>query len=163
MLERFTEGARQVLVLATEEARSRRHETVGPEHLLMGILQAGGDFTVHSLAQLGVSPDTLRAEAERVLGETPGSATRVEPAFSPELKALLAVVLTVKRRRSVDPDLLLLALLTDEHSAVRGILQATGADLAKARWLPVQMSVLRSPVTEEEVSFVATSRWRVRP
>jgi hypothetical protein len=30
MLERFTERARRVLVLATEEARSRRHETVGP-------------------------------------------------------------------------------------------------------------------------------------
>jgi len=145
MLERFTDRARRVLVLATEEARSRRHETVGPEHLLMGILQAGGDFAVHSLAQLGASPETLRAEAERVLGETPGSA-----------------VLTVKRRRTVDPDLLLLALLTDEHSAIRGILHATGADLAKARWLPVRMSVLRKPVTEEEVSFVATSRWRVR-
>jgi ATP-dependent Clp protease ATP-binding subunit ClpC len=162
MLERFTERARRVLVLATEEARSRRHETVGPEHLLMGILQAGGDFTVHYLAQLGVSPDTLRAEAERVLGETPGSATGGEPTFSPELKAVLEVVLTVKRQRTVDPDLLLLALLTDEHSAISGILHATGADLVKARWLPVRMSVLRKPVTEEEVSFLATSRWRVR-
>jgi ATP-dependent Clp protease ATP-binding subunit ClpC len=162
MLERFTERARRVLVLATEEARSRRHETVGPEHLLMGILQAGGDFAVHSLEQLGVSPETLRAEAERVLGETPGSTTGGEPVFSPELKAILEVVLTVKRRRSVDPDLLLLALLADEHSAISGILRATGADLAKARWLPVQMSVLRTPVTDEEVSFVATSRWRVR-
>jgi ATP-dependent Clp protease ATP-binding subunit ClpA len=163
MLDRFTEPARRVLVLATEEARSRRHETIRPEHLLMGILQGGGDFTVHSLAQLGVRPETLRAEAERVLGEMPGSATGGEPAFSPELKAVLEVVLTVKRQRTVDPDLLLLALLTDEHSAVTGILQATGADLAKARWLPVRMSVLRKPVTEEEVSFVATSRWRVRP
>ena len=163
MLERFTEGARQVLVLATEEARSRRHETVDPEHLLLGVLQAGGDFAVHSLKQLGVSPETLRAEAERVLGETPGSATGGEPAFSPELKAVLEVVLTVKRQRTVDPDLLLLALLTDEHSAISGILHATGADLAKARWLPVRMSVLRKPVTEEEVSFVATSRWRIRP
>jgi ATP-dependent Clp protease ATP-binding subunit ClpC len=162
MLERFTDRARRVLVLATEEARSRRHETVGLEHLLMGILQDGGDFAVHSLAQLGVSPETLRAEAERVLGETPGSATGGEPTFSPELKAVLEVVLTAKRRRTVDPDLLLLALLTDEHSAISGILRATGVDLAKARWLPVRMSVLRKPVTEEEVSFVATSRWRVR-
>jgi ATP-dependent Clp protease ATP-binding subunit ClpC len=162
MLERFTERARRVLVLATEEARSRRHETVGLEHLLSGILQVGGDFTVHSLEQLGVSPETLRVEAERVLGETPGSATPGEPTFSPELKAVLELVLTVKRRRTVDPDLLLLALLADEHSAISGILGATGADLAKARWLPVRMSVLRKPVTEEEVSFVATSRWRVR-
>ena len=161
MLERFTEGARQVLVRATEEARSRRHETVGPEHLLMGLLQAGGDFTVHSLAQLGVSPVTLRAQAERFLVEIPRSPTGGEPIFSPELKGLLEVVLTLKRQRTVDPALLLLALLTDEHSAVRGILQATGADLAKAQWLPVRMSVLRKPVTEQEVSIVATSGWRI--
>ena len=112
MLERFTEPARRVLVLATEEARSRRHETVGPEHLLMGILRTGGHFIAHSLKQLGVSPETLRAEAERVLGETPRSATGGEPAFSPKLKAVLEVVLTLKRKRTVDPDLLLLALLT---------------------------------------------------
>jgi hypothetical protein len=27
----------------------------------------------------------------------------------------------------------------------------------------VRMSVLRKPVTEEEVRLIATSRWRVRP
>jgi ATP-dependent Clp protease ATP-binding subunit ClpC len=80
MLERFTERARRVLILATEEARIRRHETVGHEHLLMGILRdGGGDFAVHSLEQLGVSPETLRAEVERVLSETPGSATGANP------------------------------------------------------------------------------------
>jgi ATP-dependent Clp protease ATP-binding subunit ClpC len=163
MLERFTERARRVVVLATEEARSRRHEAVGPEHLLMGILQVGGDFTVHSLQQLGVSPETVRAEVERVLSETPGSATGGDPTFSPELKAVLEGVLTVKRRRTVDPDLLLLALLADEHSVISEILHATGGDRAKARWLPVRMmSVLRKPVTEEEVHLIATSRWRVR-
>jgi ATP-dependent Clp protease ATP-binding subunit ClpA len=129
----------------------------------MGILQVGGDFTVHSLQQLGVSPETVRAEVERVLSETPGSATGGDPTFSPELKAVLEGVLTVKRRRTVDPDLLLLALLADEHSAISEILHATGGDRAKARWLPVRMmSVLRKPVTEEEVHLIATSRWRVR-
>ena len=34
MVNRFTERARRVMVLATEEARSRRHEAVGPEHVL---------------------------------------------------------------------------------------------------------------------------------
>src|SRR4029450_13225506 len=105
MLERFTERARRVVVLAPEEAGSRRHEAVGPEHLLMGILQVGGDFAVHSLEQLGVSPETVRAEVERGLSETPGVATGGEPTFSPELKAVLAVRLTVKRRRTGDPDL----------------------------------------------------------
>jgi len=161
MLERFTERARRVLVLATEEARSRRHETVGPEHLLMGILRDGGSSAV--LMLLHVSPERLRAQVERVLSETPGSATGSDPAFSSELKAVLEGALTVKRQSIVDPDLLLLALLADEHSAISGILHATGADLTKARWLAVRMSVLRKPFTEEEVSFVAASRWRVRP
>jgi ATP-dependent Clp protease ATP-binding subunit ClpC len=162
MLERFTERARRVVVLATEEARSRRHETVGPEHLLMGILRDGGDFVVHSLEQLGVSPETLRAEVERVLSETPGSATGGDPTFSPELKAVLTDTLTVKRTRTVDTNLLLLALLRGDHSAISGILQAGGADLAKARVLTTLVSTFQKPVTEEEVHLIATSRWRVR-
>jgi ATP-dependent Clp protease ATP-binding subunit ClpC len=153
-----------VLILATEEARIRRHETVGHEHLLMGILRdGGGDFAVHSLEQLGVSPETLRAEVERVLSETPGSATGANPTFSPELKAVLTDTLTVKRTRTVDTNLLLLALLKGDHSAISGILQAGGADLAKARVLTRLVSTFQKPVTEEDVHLIATSRWRVRP
>ena len=155
MLNRFTERARRVVVLATNEARSRSHDAVGPEHLLMGILRDGGSSAVHMLEQLHVSPETLRAEVERVLSETPGSATGGDPTFSPELKAVLEVALSVKRRLTVDTDLLLLALV-EEHSPISAILRAAGAD----RRL-VLASGFRKPVTEEEVSFVATSRWRV--
>jgi ATP-dependent Clp protease ATP-binding subunit ClpC len=160
MLERFTERARRAVVLATKEARSRRHETVGPEHLLMGILRLGGD-PVHALEQLHVSSETVRAEVERVFGATPESATGGDPTFSPELKAVLEVALSVKRTRTVTADLLLLALM-DEHPGISGILQAAGADLAKARKLTMLVSAFQKPVTEEEVSFITTSRWRVR-
>jgi ATP-dependent Clp protease ATP-binding subunit ClpC len=155
MLERFTERARRVVVLATDEARSRRHEAVGPEHLLLGILQVGGS-AVHALEQLHVSPETLRAEVERVLSEIPESVAGGDPSFSPELKAVLEVALSVKRRLTVDTNLLLLAL-AEEHSPISAILRAAGAD----RRL-LLTSGFRKPVTEEEVSFVATSRWRVR-
>jgi ATP-dependent Clp protease ATP-binding subunit ClpC len=161
MLERFTERARQAVVLAIEEARSRRHEAVGREHLLLGILRVGGNFVVHSLEQLGVSPETVRAEVDRVLNETPGSATGDEPVFSPQLKAVLEGVLSVKRRLTVDTNLLLLALLADEHTAISEILQAAGANLGKARCLAMLVSTFRKPVTEEEVHLIATSKWRV--
>jgi ATP-dependent Clp protease ATP-binding subunit ClpC len=162
MLERFTERARRAVVLATEEARSRRHEAVGPEHLLLGIVQVDGAFAVHSLEQLGVSPETVRAEVERVLRETPGSATGGEPVFSPELKAVLEGALTVKRTLTVNTGLLLLALLADEHSTISGVLHGAGADLAKARRLAMLVRTFQKPVTEEEVHLIATSRWRVR-
>ena len=67
MLERFTERARRVMVLATEEARSRRHEAVGPEHLLLGILRDDGGLNVKVLERLRISPEALRTQVERVL------------------------------------------------------------------------------------------------
>ena len=39
MFERFTERARQAVVLAQEDARSLRHSHVGTEHLLLGLLR----------------------------------------------------------------------------------------------------------------------------
>ena len=115
-----------------------------------------GGSAVHALEQLHVSPETLRAEVERVLSEIPESVTGGDPSFSPELKAVLEVALSVKRRLAVDTNLLLLAL-AEEHSPISAILRAAGAD----RRL-LLTSGFRKPVTEEEVSFVATSRWRVR-
>jgi ATP-dependent Clp protease ATP-binding subunit ClpC len=142
MLERFTERARRVVVLATEEARNRRHEAVGPEHLLMGILRDGGDSVVYMLAQLHVSPETLRAEVERVLSETPGSATGGDPTFSPELKAVLEIALSVKRTLTVNTDLLLLAL-AEEHSPISAILRVAGADRRSMLILTRKLELLR--------------------
>ena len=38
MFERFTERARQVVVLAQDEARALKHNYIGTEHLLLGLL-----------------------------------------------------------------------------------------------------------------------------
>lgn len=149
MLERFTERARRVIVLATEEARSRRHEAVAPEHLLMGILRDGGSRAAKELEWLRV-----RAEVERVLNETPGSATSGEPAFSPELKTTLEAALELLRRHpgSIGPEHLLLGLLADDGSAASRILRAAGADLdAARRWARLFAGL-----------FIATSKWRVQ-
>ena len=43
MLERFTDEARRVLVLAQEEARTLCHNHIGTEHILLGVIHEGGD------------------------------------------------------------------------------------------------------------------------
>jgi ATP-dependent Clp protease ATP-binding subunit ClpC len=162
MLKRFTERARRAVILAIEEARRRRHSVIGPEHLLLGILQVGGDSGVHMLGQLRVSPETFQAEVEQALSQIPASASADdELVFSPELKAVLEAALGLKRRLTVDPDLLLLALLGEDHPATSRILRAAGADLARARLLTMFVSNFRRPVTAEEVRFIARSRWRL--
>jgi ATP-dependent Clp protease ATP-binding subunit ClpC len=160
MVKRFTERARRVVVLAIAEARSRRHEAVGPEHLLMGVLRDGSSSVVHALEQLHVRPETLRAEVERVLGETPASPTGGDPTFSPELKAVLEVALSLKRQLTVSTDVLLLALV-EEHAPTRAILRACGAD-RRLFLVSGFLRSLRKPVTEDEVSLVARSSWRVQ-
>ena len=42
MFERFTERARQVVVLAQEEARTLKHNYIGTEHILLGSAARGG-------------------------------------------------------------------------------------------------------------------------
>jgi ATP-dependent Clp protease ATP-binding subunit ClpC len=126
MLERFTERARRVVVLATEEARTRRHETVGPEHLLMGLLRDGAGHGVQVLERLRISPETLRTQAERVLNETPASAASGEPRFSVEFKAVLEATVKEQRRHRhnwIGTEHLLLGLL-DARSTISGVLRA---------------------------------------
>jgi ATP-dependent Clp protease ATP-binding subunit ClpC len=41
MFERFTDRARRVVVLTSDEARELRHDYIGPEHLLLGIVLEG--------------------------------------------------------------------------------------------------------------------------
>jgi ATP-dependent Clp protease ATP-binding subunit ClpC len=72
MLELFTERARRVVILASEQARSRQHGVVEPEHLLFGILRDGGGLAAGVLERLGVTPTTVQAEVERLLSEAPG-------------------------------------------------------------------------------------------
>jgi ATP-dependent Clp protease ATP-binding subunit ClpC len=162
MLERFTERARRVIALATEEARSRRHGAVVLEHLLIGILRDDGSFAVHVLEQLQVSPETLQAEIERRLSHLPCLPMNGEPTFSPELKAVLGAVLSAKRELAVGPEHLLLSLLADDGPGTTEILRAAGADLTKLRSFAMLAKRRRTPVTAEEVSFIATSKWRVQ-
>lgn len=60
MFKRFTPAAREVVLIATEEARGLGHAEIAPEHLLLGALRATGPARV-ALAQLGLREGALRA------------------------------------------------------------------------------------------------------
>ena len=95
MFERFTPDAREVVVLAQEEARALRHDAIGSEHLLLSLLRlhtpttavlrrhgldhdavagavaarAGGeDLDGEALRTLGIDLDAVRDVAEATFG-----------------------------------------------------------------------------------------------
>lgn len=64
----FTKEARDVLEASLREALALKHNWIGSEHVLLALLSAGGR-PVELLEKLGVTPDALRAEVDRILSE----------------------------------------------------------------------------------------------
>lgn len=73
MWGRFTETARRVVFHAQEEAQRRGQKSVGPAHLLLGLLREPNSSASRALAKLGVAMAELRvnAESQIVEGEAP--------------------------------------------------------------------------------------------
>ena len=68
MFERFTERARQVVVLAQEEARALKHNYIGTEHLLLGLLREEEGVAARVLDSLQISTEEVRAAVVRIVG-----------------------------------------------------------------------------------------------
>ena len=67
----LTRESKQSLAFALREARALRHNYIGTEHLLLGLLSAAGrnprgEFTPDTLRELGIDPAQAR---QRVLDE----------------------------------------------------------------------------------------------
>jgi hypothetical protein len=66
----FTPRAKKVLELALREAMHLRHDHIGTEHLLLGLLREGEGLAVQLIVSAGVPPDRLR---EAVLSRLAGT------------------------------------------------------------------------------------------
>lgn len=69
MFERFTAGAREVVVLAQDEARGLHCNYLGTEHLLLGLLREQAGVGRQALDRLGVELDDARSDVVRIIGE----------------------------------------------------------------------------------------------
>jgi ATP-dependent Clp protease ATP-binding subunit ClpC len=81
MFERFTEGARLVVVYAQEEALRLEHAEIGTGHILLGLLRERDGIAAQALEELGLTAARVRGRIERqrpvgrVSGQMPISAS----------------------------------------------------------------------------------------
>jgi ATP-dependent Clp protease ATP-binding subunit ClpC len=68
---RFTDQARKVMQLANAAAQRRKHEYIGTEHILLGLIDEGSGVAVHVLGKLGIDPNELAARVTQVLQAGP--------------------------------------------------------------------------------------------
>jgi ATP-dependent Clp protease ATP-binding subunit ClpC len=135
MFERFTESARQVVVLATEEAKLMRHERVGTEHLLVGLARVDDDVVSAVLRAHGLTGEKTRAAVVRLAGVGDASEqghVPFTPAAQDALDATLREALGLGHDR-VQPAHLLLGILRQRDALARRLLSSVGANPTELR------------------------------
>jgi ATP-dependent Clp protease ATP-binding subunit ClpC len=88
VFERFTEQARQVVVLAQEEARGLRHDHIGTEHILLGLLREEAGLAARVLESLDVTLERVRDQVVRIAGFGEQESSDQIP-FTPRAKKVL--------------------------------------------------------------------------
>jgi ATP-dependent Clp protease ATP-binding subunit ClpC len=127
VFERFTENARQVVVLAQDEARTLKHNYIGTEHLLLGLVRQKDTAAQRALASLGITLEQIRSEVGRIVGEGQRPAFGQIP-FTARAKKVLELSLreaVALGHNYIRPEHILLGVVReDEGVAMRILLHA---------------------------------------
>ena len=90
MFERFTPAAVDAIKLAQDEARTFRHNYIGTEHILLGVLRAEEGRGTRVLAALGVSVEGTRERVRQIIGFGERVLSDLAPVpFTPRAKRVL--------------------------------------------------------------------------
>jgi len=135
MFERFTERARQVVVLAQEEARSLKHNYIGTEHLLLGLLREDEGVAARVFEKLDISVEEVRAAVVRIVGSGE-EAPQGQIPFTPRAKKVLELALREALslgHNYIGTEHILLGLIREEEGVATRILVDLDADPDKVR------------------------------
>jgi ATP-dependent Clp protease ATP-binding subunit ClpA len=132
----FTDRVRKVLQLAREEAAKHRHDFVGPEHILLGLLREGSGVAIASLRRLGVEPNAFRDKFEQSL--PPGKHPNVVPELPYSARAKKTLELAMTEARELDHEYigtehLLVGILREQTNVGAQALVASGANIQSVR------------------------------
>jgi ATP-dependent Clp protease ATP-binding subunit ClpA len=141
MFERFTDRARQVVVLAQEEARMLNHNYIGTEHLLLALVREGHGVAAKALESLGISLEAVRQQVEEIIGRGKKAPSGHIP-FTPRAKKVLELSLRESLQLGHDyigTEHILLGLLREGEGVAAQVLVRLGADLNRVREEVVQL------------------------
>jgi ATP-dependent Clp protease ATP-binding subunit ClpC len=142
ILQRFTRSAIQVVHLAREEARRFRGNTVGTEHILLGLIREQEGLAAKVLERMGVSHGRVQNLVRQQLG---GAEMRAIPGagrtWTPRARRTLELALEEARTLNpklglaqyVDTEHLLMGLLREPDSTAMRVLRALSVDIEQMR------------------------------
>jgi len=135
VFERFTERARQVVVIAQSEARALKHNYIGTEHLLLGLLREEEGIAARVLMSFDVTVEEVRAQVARIIGqgdEVVGGRIPFTPRSKKILELSLREALAVGHNY-IGTEHILLGLMREGEGVAVRILLDFGASPAAVR------------------------------
>ncbi len=141
MFNRFTQRAQKVLQLAQEEAIRLKHEAIGTEHILLGLIREGGGIAAKALEAIGVSFETIETGVENLIGT---GSKDVGPIvhYTPRAKKVIELSVDESRKLGhsyIGTEHILLALIREGEGVAARVLNNAGVSLNKARQQVLQL------------------------
>jgi ATP-dependent Clp protease ATP-binding subunit ClpC len=133
--ERWTERARQVVVLAQEEARNLKHGYAGTEHLLLGLLREEEGLAARILESLDITVERTRAQVVKIVGEGRDESAQPIP-FTPRVSKVFDLALREALslgHNYIGTEHILLGLIRENEGIGTRILLYFNADAEKIR------------------------------
>jgi ATP-dependent Clp protease ATP-binding subunit ClpC len=141
MFEKFTDKARRVVVLAQEEAKLLKHNYIGTEHILLGLIHEGEGVAAKALESLGISLESVREQVQEIIGQGQQAPTGHIP-FTPRAKKVLELSLREALQLGhsyIGTEHLLLGLIREGEGVAAQVLTKLGADTNRVRQQVIQL------------------------
>ncbi|MBA2563820.1 MAG: ATP-dependent Clp protease ATP-binding subunit [Gemmatimonadetes bacterium] len=136
MNSNFTDRVRKVLSLAREEATRLRHDYVGTEHILLGLIREGEGVAAAILTNLNVELQPLKERIESRVDRGKSQMTAEEVPYTTRAKKVLEFSVAEARNLKhsyVGTEHLLLGLLREEKGLAAQVLAEMGVSIEMAR------------------------------
>lgn len=139
--DKFTERARKVLSLANDEAAHMKHNYIGTEHILLGLVRENEGVAARILADMGMDLPKTRAAVEFIIGRGERPAQE-EIDLTPRAKRVIELSFDEARRVNhhyIGTEHILLGLIREGDGIGIGVLESLGVDpkVVRARVLDV--------------------------
>ncbi|GEK35479.1 ATP-dependent Clp protease ATP-binding subunit [Kurthia sibirica] len=159
MFNRFTQRAQKVLQLAQEEAIRMKHEAIGTEHILLGLIREGGGIAAKALEAIEVSPEIIEEGIEDLVGV---GTKNVGPIvhYTPRAKKVIELSVDESRKLGhtyIGTEHILLALIREGEGVAARVLNNAGVSLNKARQQVLQLLGSTDAATNSNASAPTAS------
>ena len=131
MNEMFTEKARKAIEYARDEAARLKHDYIGTEHLLLGLIRLGEGLAAEILNNIGIDVNELKASVEEMVQPSGGTMQMGQLPLTARAKKTLEVSGNEARAlksKDIDTQHILLALLKDEEGVAAQVMSMYDVD-----------------------------------